>query len=290
MSITSGINFDTNEQCCVSSIIPKEMNAFTRPSQFNVDALKDSSHLDERWQQLSRSGLNKDRSSVSRFDSRMEFHLEYESHKAEYLTADGYYSSERQELSLSLNFAWEEQHIVDGRIETRSFEFNLSLKAESVKTTSVQPFQKKEDIMHFVRRLLNDLRKIHQSDDKKLAGVHLDHEDFKELSAIDNGRLLKEVMAMVQMMIMHAQLKDAMEKEEKSPITLYPEREKFEGVIEESKEMSLSDFQLEYREIKAEYLNQERSSLLNGPNKTTMPVEDNRPPMMEKGIPSVLAA
>ena len=218
----------------------KERNESHPPPSDRID-IADPSAL------LSRTGLNVSESSAVRCASGLNFRLAFEAESFSRLSAQGYFSFERKEIHLSLR-GFVEEAVEGGENQMHLVEYQLScsiLRAESI---SISKFEKKENIMHLVRRLLCDLADVACDDDKKLAGVILDFEDFRELSAVDDGRLLGKVEALIQMIIVSARMMEIMKgSKDQEDVVLYPKRIKIGGTVTEKTGLTFTDFHMEIR-------------------------------------------
>lgn len=199
---------------------------------------------------LSEEGLDFNTSTAEMTELSMSFSLEFTSSSVERLSVSGYYSKETASLNLSWHLTFQKEVQVGDHTELRTFEADLSVSISQVDTRSVTPYVHKEDIMSLLRRLLADIQEIAADDDKILGGVVLDYEDFRELFALDNGKLAHNLMALINLTILLARLRQMLDGSEESVI-LHPKREKTEGLEVTESSMRLENVQLEIREVTA---------------------------------------
>ena len=219
------------------------------PSGSQKHPLQDTASLSRWGEALSRSGLDLENSTLSRSQEQFSFQLDYSSEKFTSLSAQGLYARSSRELNLSFSYSFQQEVMVDGKSYMKSFEANFSFTARHVEETSISPYSKKEDIMDLVNRMLESIRDISKDDDKKLIGVLLDKEDVRDLAAVEDGKLLKEIESLVRMVILHSRMMEFMKGEsEGDGGVLYPKRQVEEGIDMEHQEMSIENFQMEIKE------------------------------------------
>jgi hypothetical protein len=198
---------------------------------------------------LSRSGLNVSESSAVRCAFGFNFRLAFEAEAFSRLSAQGYFSFEKKEIHLSLR-GFVEETVEGEESQKRFIEFQLSCSVLHAESISISKFEKKENIMELVRRLLYDLVDVACDDDKKLAGVILDFKDFRELSAVDGGRLLEKVEALIRMIIVSAHvLNEVKGAKDRDEVVLYPKRIKACGPVAEKRKLSNTDFSMKIRNV-----------------------------------------
>jgi hypothetical protein len=117
-----------------------------------------------------------------------------------------------------------------------------------------------------VRRLLEDISEVMSDEDQSLAGVVLKLEDFNEILALDNGRLARRLVALIQLTILMARLEQLLEGEQDEKVILRPERGQIEGMMVEESFSEITEFQLEIRDITAELTGRQSALLSDVPN------------------------
>ena len=201
---------------------------------------------------LPEEGLDFSTSSVETLSASMDFNLEFNSSAVEHLSASGYYSEETESLNLSWHFTFQKEVSVGGRTELHTFEAHLQVNVSHVSRITVTPFSRKEDILSLVRRLLKDIQEIAADDDLILGGVVLDFKDFREIFALDNGKLAHNLLALIELTVMLARLKQMLEGSNKDVVILTPKREETSGLTVTEVGMRVESFQLEIRDVTAE--------------------------------------
>ncbi len=197
---------------------------------------------------LSEEGLDFSTSSVEALELGMDFNLEFTSSSVERLSVSGYYSEETGWLNLSWRFTFQQEVSVEGGTELRTFEADIQVNISQVNRKTVTPYVRKEDIMSLVRRLFRDIEKIAADENKALGGVVLDYKDFREIFALDNGKLSHDLMALIELTVILARLRQVLDSK-KEVVVLAPEREETRGVTVTETSMRMESFHLEIRDI-----------------------------------------
>jgi hypothetical protein len=215
-----------------------------------VDAPEDALSLSPAAAMIADSGLEPLNCWTEQVGSRLDFRLEFSSQAVQQLTASGSYESESGELNLSCSFLFQREVTVNGQVELRSFEAQLSLRAGYTRSRSSQTFKVKEDIGSLLRRLVDNMLDVARSGNQRLAGVVFDQEDLSELAALDHGRMLNLLSGLIQMVITYCySLKRLKEGEDSEAVILTPHRRCTEGVKVEEQVSSVQEFSLEIKEI-----------------------------------------
>jgi hypothetical protein len=93
-----------------------------------------------------------------------------------------------------------------GEERQEPFRFIFHLEAQHSISGSGSSNIQKEDILQFARKLVEKIAELH-SEGKEINGLALDSEDLKELEAVNHGRLLKSIMAIIDVLIENVQSK-----------------------------------------------------------------------------------
>jgi hypothetical protein len=234
--------------------LPRSVPSWRKETTPARDAGPDvSADLSPLAVRLSEEGLDFSSSAVEKVTLGMDFNLEFSSSSVERLSASGYYLEESETMHLAWQVRYQREEIVDGRAELRTYEANLRASVTQVSRTTVSSYVQKEDIMSLVRRLMEDIHKIAADDSKALGGVVLDYSDFREIFAIDNGRLAHDLMALIELTIMLARLRQMLEGDsDAEDVILAPQREETKGTVVTQSSMRVESFQLEIRDVTAE--------------------------------------
>ena len=197
---------------------------------------------------LSEEGLDFSTSSVEALELGMDFNLEFTSSSVERLSVSGYYSEETGWLNLSWRFTFQQEVSVEGGTELRTFEADIQVNISQVNRKTVTPYVRKEDIMSLVRRLFRDIEKIAADENKTLGDVVLDYKDFREIFTLDNGKLAHDLMALIELTVILARLRQMLDSK-KDVVVLAPDRKETRGVSVTETSMRMESFHLEIRDI-----------------------------------------
>ena len=166
-------------------------------------------------------------------------------------------------MNLSVHFTFRKEVAVEGHAELRTFKADLQISVSQVNRKTVTPYARKEDIMSLVRRLLRDIEETASDENKVLGGVILDYKDFRELFALDNGKLVHNLMALIELTVILARLRQRLEGDEKV-VVLTPERKETRGVSVTETGMRMESFHLKVREVTAAEAGEPLASTIPG--------------------------
>ena len=157
---------------------------------------------------LSESGLDLQKSRFVESAEFLSFNLSYEEQSLQQVSLQGYYDSYAERLSADFSFisAMAVKDPTTGEEKQELFRFNFHLEASHSLTRTGSSSVQKEDILQFARRLVTKISKLY-ADGKEIDGLALDSEDLKDLAAVDDGKLLKHIMTIIELMKMVARLK-----------------------------------------------------------------------------------
>jgi len=213
-------------------------------------------------------GVNVNESEASILNSITNFNLIFEAKNKEQLTADGYFSEKSRSMDLSFTYTFQRELINNGVKEMHTFQADFSLKLQNIDNKSIKPFEKKEDIMDFVRRLVKEIMEIAKDKDKLLGGVIFDQEDLEELSKIENGKLMQQIQELIATIIIVAKMQAMMEQnKDQELVLLQPQREKTSGIDINIEKNNISDFSLSIKDIT------DKSALTEGNSTEVAPTE-----------------
>lgn len=197
---------------------------------------------------LYRQGLDFNRSRVSSSEGSVEFELHYSVSSTEQLTARGYYAEQTQTLELSFAFKFQQEVSGEDGVEVRTFEGQLLLTLIKVERRSITPYVDQDDILTFLRHLLQEIAELAANDERRSGEVVLTQEDFLKMVKLDNGRLVTKLMALIQMTITQAQMKRLLDGGG-NLTPLAPQRKESAGVTAYSYSEQVRQFSLIIREI-----------------------------------------
>jgi hypothetical protein len=225
----------------------KGANAGSKQSDATLP--KDTLDLAEPLKALAESGLDLEKSRFAQSAQLLSFDLNYQEESFQQVTLQGYYDFQSQSLTADFSFvsALAIQDPPTGEERQDLFRFTFHLEAShSVARTGSTSLQK-EDILQFARKLVTKIAGLY-AEGKEIDGLALDSEDLKDLGAVDHGRLLEKIMALVQVLKMASWL----EKREGEHVLASLEREKSLVSQETSQEQESLAFSLSVERVQTE--------------------------------------
>lgn len=201
----------------------------------NADVLA----LSEPMQALREIGLNFTDSAFSEQAMMFSFDLQYTDEQIKNVSANGYYDYRSQSLQVDFSFlaALSVTDPGTGKERQELFQFDFHLEATKVQTVYGDHREVKEDILQFARRIFGEISKLH-AQGKSIDGLALDNEDLKELAAVDDGRVLKSIMLIIDLL----RNVDRMTDRNREHVLLKPERGK--ALIDERREQTEQSFSI----------------------------------------------
>lgn len=183
---------------------------------------------------------------------RIDFTFSFTSSTKEALSASGYVSQREQHAGLTLNYTFQRAVVVDGKRELRSFNASIAFEADTSQSLSVKPFKNKEDILHFLSRLMDDVVTLLQDDTQVLTGISLDQEDMAELMNLDKGKMKKLFDGMIAAIMTMAFLKRMKRGADAGPnVILTEERKAVQGIEVEKESAKKFSFSISITELEA---------------------------------------
>ncbi len=191
----------------------------------------DATLLTSRSDALRAFGLQPS-SRLSLTDEALSFDFEYRESRSEQISASGWYAREERSLALSLSYSFSRFVLLDGVMLERSFKVEIQIAAKDIRTQELRPYKEPEDIVKFLRRIVDEIFDVSQDDSKFLAGIVFDLDDLAELAHLDKGRVLKMIAQFVQMVQYLARLKDdaVAGENDREAVLLHPKRVVAEGL------------------------------------------------------------
>lgn len=190
-------------------------------------------------------------SSVISTNESLQFDLSYQSTRSERIDASGWYAKEETTLSMNLSYSMMRSVLVDGVMQQRQFQINIQLNAKQSNEAQLSPFENKEDLVHFLRRIVDDIFNVSQDDSKFLRGIVFDMKDFTELAGMEDGKVIKMISQFIQMIQYIAQMKQMNKKEgdeDPESVILHPTREVSSGIQGSVRQESSLDIQISIQE------------------------------------------
>ncbi len=171
--------------------------------------LADNFHCEENDKLQLSNGANSlknlpvDLSSSNIYEDKggFQFDLSFDETFSKNVNAKGYYSSKERNLSLRLKFFLEKILYENGQEKKQKFEIEFSINYSGLEINSAERKIEKEDIYKFLNRIMKDLVKVLNDDEKNIAGIIFDKEDLHDLLQIGDkevGKFLNEIILLIQ--------------------------------------------------------------------------------------------
>lgn len=172
---------------------------------------------------------------------RVDFNFSFTASSSESLSASGHVAQRDQTAAISLKYTFQRAVTENGKREVRAFQADISFQAHAANALSVKPFKKKEDIMQFLNRLMNEICEVMQDDSVVLSGIIINQDDLTEIMNLDQGKVKRLFDGLLSAIMTMAMLKRIKRGNEAGPnVALSEKRRTVEGVEMEKK--SSSDF------------------------------------------------
>jgi hypothetical protein len=188
----------------------------------------------------------------SQTTSHIEYTLELFRSSSEQLSANSYYRSEDSGIHVSLAYTFARTIQTEGSTLTKQFQLTVDIEAHNTTQSSATLFNHKEDLLHFVRRVVDNIYDASQNEHKLLVGVAFDLDDLEEIAGIERGKLLELLNDFVCMVAMLARLRQINKGiDSLDPVVIHPEREKSSGIAVFQSSQQTMNVQFSFREITA---------------------------------------
>ena len=208
----------------------------------NLDSAQVSAKPETDLSNLGRAaaytGLDIGRSSRSFTQENLDFDFSYSSNHVQNINATGVHDFQSSTLELHLAFEVQESQLTEDGSSNRAFKFELNFTMENVQFQQANVSQYKEDIGDYLMRMAQTIADYAHDDDKEISALILDVEDAKELFQIENGKMMKNLLAAIGIIYMTNHLLG----QDKEDVALYIPREK--GNLIEYTSLQQSSMQL----------------------------------------------
>jgi hypothetical protein len=181
--------------------LPARSGAVSRLEGRVASTVSDEVLLSEPLKALRDSGVDLEGSSFIEERQLLSFNLHFQDEQVGNFTSTGYYDLRSQ--LLQVDFSFQSSLIVKdaatGEERQELFQFDFHLEASRTQAAWGNQRVEKEDILQFARKIFAKILKLH-SEGKEIDGLVLDSEDLKDLGSVDDGRLLKSIMQIIQIL------------------------------------------------------------------------------------------
>jgi hypothetical protein len=143
------------------------------------------------------SGLDVAGSERQVSETRVDFHFSYDDARFQSISASGFIDARSQKLSADFSFEMDESAITPGAAGNRRFRFQMHLEIQADSFDQTTGRIEKESLPDFLYRIVQTIAKFARSKNKQIAALILDKEDMAELASFENGKMLKEIIALI---------------------------------------------------------------------------------------------
>jgi hypothetical protein len=187
--------------CGLSGVLRKTIESLFKDRQTGPRLQKDTLSLTHPLKTLTNTGIDLGRSKFVQTAQLLSFNLNYQETSVHQLSLQGQYDFQSQSLTADFSFvsALVVKDPETGEERQELFRFDFHLEAQHSQYSSGSSSVQKEDILHFARKLVEKIAKLH-SEGKEIDGLALDTEDLKDLGTVEDGRLLKSIMAFIHVL------------------------------------------------------------------------------------------
>jgi hypothetical protein len=161
----------------------------------------DRLRLSRPLQLLQQSGLDLERSFVKEESQRLDFSFSFQDEHIRNLSTGGILDVRSQTLKMDFSFQSFVKTLdpVTGEEREEMFQFELHLEASNIQMREGRDEVKKEDILEFAQKILKKIGKM-RAEGTEIDGLVLDKEDLSDFGAAENGKLLKQISQLIDLM------------------------------------------------------------------------------------------
>jgi len=181
--------------------LPAAPNASSASTNASDTTKGDSLSLSDLAQSLKSMGLDLGGNSSGELSQSLDFNLQFGDEEIKGVSSKGSYDLHSQSLKVDLSFvsALSVTDAKTGEERKELFQFDFHLDASEVQVGTGDQKGAKEDILQFVRNALDSLSGM-ASGGSNLNGMALNSDELKKLAQGNEGKLLKGIGQIVQLM------------------------------------------------------------------------------------------
>jgi hypothetical protein len=147
------------------------------------------------------SGLNVAGSSRKVTEEGVEFNFSYEDKRFRSIGASGFMDARSQKLTADFTFELNESVITPGASGNRTFRFQMHLEIQIDSMTQASVRTEKEPLPDFIVRIVKTIGDFARSKNKQISALILDKEDLAELASYEKGKILKDIIALIGIIV-----------------------------------------------------------------------------------------
>jgi predicted kinase len=190
---------------------------------------------------LYESGIDIAASAVSSESGDISFSLKFLHQTEKETSLSGSLSRDQSSGKLSFSYTFPAPLMINGKTVTKQLVASFDIIFDNFKEISRKKTKKKEDIMAFLHRIIQEILK--KLDDKKtnITAIVLDPEDMKEINQISDKKISELISMVIQMVNFTLQARRMANKNKNAKDIIYnPKRLEYEE--QEEKESSKFDY------------------------------------------------
>jgi len=213
-------------------------------------SIKDKVDLSEIAKKINSFDIDYKNAIFSKQSSGFNFNFNFNESSDLKINTSGIFSSKRKSIELNLNFVFEREVMINGSMQKKKFEANINFTSVLEENLSVSPYNKKEDIVKFIQRVVDEVLEVAFEDDLALKGVVLDKKDLEEIEELEDGKIAKLLVTVVNLAIMVGKIKKQIKEDEKiEDVILAPKRKEEEGLEVNKSKIKIENFSVSINEI-----------------------------------------
>ena len=224
------MSLEINEQRNVQSGSTKLSVAGSNNTMYNESSnIQDSLSLSFFSNLLKNYNIEYANTNINKSSPEVRFSLSFQTSKTESLSATGYLSEIENKLTADFSYQFEKIVEENGKSYRKTYSMNLNYEADIFLSSSVNHKIEKEDITSFIRRIVDDVMKLVNDDDKILTGIVLKGDDYADLIKYGGKKTSKMLQNLINIILMTAQIEEMTTKSKNAERVLYkPVREQKE--------------------------------------------------------------
>lgn len=170
----------------------------------------------------SQTGLNINESSRYFNSNTLFFNFRFDDTLIQSIHAKGFWELHSQKMEMNLSFEVNESILYEGQQTNRQLKFHLHFSVENIQYQQANINETKEKLPDFLLRIAKTIAEYASSKDKEISALILDAEDARDLFQIENGKLMKDIIAAITIIYFTNKLLDR----DKEDVALYIPRKK----------------------------------------------------------------
>jgi len=216
------------EQTCVQVARSQRTSIHPQVEQNSTKPQKDTVTISEQGQALLRSQTRMSCTEEVFEYSNIDFSCTAAESSSISVTGTGLTISGSSALYMNLEMTLLRKNADDSY---QAFNMEISMSFRKEQSLTINPETKKEELTGFVNRVVRSIVKTVQDKGKDFAGILFDSDDYKDLSAIDNGKFVRKLESLLQVIITQTRLNHLLKEEKPGVQVIFCPQRKEENSI-----------------------------------------------------------